>query len=255
MTFRQRLSGALLIVPVLVAGCSAGHGTTPAQPPKPISIFIAPDLSGSAFAMSKTRGEQVVQKAFEKAAETKGRVTVVALTGDTAGQTNIGMEADFAHPPAWVEPTNDQSVSIWINNLLDSYRKWRAKQPVARASDYLGMLLVTGRLLASTAAAQQQLWIVGDGLQATSQWSMYRHHPSASVCKTKASAMKRAGTLGQLRGAAVYFIGGGLNTRSVLTPAEQAQLTACWAQIIHIAGGQTLTEWWNPADLMAPETP
>lgn len=251
MRHRLHLSTLLLIPVLLAAGCSAGREATPSQP-KAINIFIVPDFSESAFATSKDHGEHVVRGALAEAAKTKGRVTIAALTNDTAGQTNIGLESDFAHPPTWVEPTNEQSVAIWIGSLMDTYRKWRAKQPVAAGSDYLGMLLVASRLLASTTTAQQELWVLGDGIQNSRQWSMYRHHPTAAECKTKAAAMKRAGTLGELRGATVYVIGGGINRQTILTPAEQAQLTACWAQIIHTAGGQTLADWWNPARLMTP---
>jgi len=170
----------LLIVPLLVAGCAAGHGPTPAQAPKAINVFIVPDLSESAFGASRVRGEHVVAEALAEAAQPQGHVTVVALTNDTAGQTNIGLEADFAHPPAWVEPTNDQSVNMWVSTLMDTYRKWRARQHPAVGSDYLGMLLVASRLLASTTAAKQEVWIVGDGIQNTGQWSMYSYHPTAA---------------------------------------------------------------------------
>jgi hypothetical protein len=247
---KPRLLVLSLVALVLAAACSHAPTTKSTA----INIFIVPDLSGSAYGTSKDHGEVVVQKALDKAARTRGSVTVVALTNDTAGQTNIGMEADFAKPPAWVEPTNEQSVAIWTANLLDSYRKWRAKQPVASASDYLGMLLVASRLIASSTDAQNEVWIVGDGIQNSGRWSMYRRHPTGAMCKTKAKAMKHDGTLGDLRGAAVYFIGGGLNRVAVFTPAEQAQLTACWAEIVHIAGGQTPVDWWNPTRLMAPAT-
>jgi hypothetical protein len=250
--------GLLLVGIMLAGGCSAGHQVpAPADPPKSINIFIVPDLSESAFGASRAHGEHVVAEALAEAAQSRGHVTVVALTNDTAGQTNIGLEADFAHPPAWVEPTNDQSMAMWVtsytNGLMDAYRRWLARQHPAAGSDYLGMLLVASRLVAASSPARQEVWVMGDGIQNTGQWSMYRHHPTAAECKTKATAMKQAGDLGQLGGAAVYFIGGGLNSAALFTPAEQAQLTACWGGIVHIAGGRTPVGWWNPARLMAPE--
>jgi hypothetical protein len=216
------------------------------------------DVSGSAFQRNATMGSKVFKLALAEAAEHDGIAVVVAVTGDTAGESVMPVYVDFgARPPEL--PTDELFVNNWKQKLqteaLKAYKHWWDELEPAKGTDYVGAFLVVERALASLPNGDRQVWIVGDGFQCAAGWCMYRQRPDARTCRAWATALRRDGHLGRLHGASVTFIGGGLNARRVLSPTEQADLAACWAAIVKTAGGKTPAGWWNPARLMAGARP
>jgi hypothetical protein len=247
---RRWLCSLAVLIPLaaLLAAC----GDSPSA--ERVVRVVVPDESASAFERNLTLGEKAFKLGLADAAAHDGIAVVLAVTGDTAGESVMPVHVDFgARPPEL--PKDELFVNNWKQQTqtraLRAYKDWQAKAKPAKGTDYVGAFLVADRLLAGLPNGDRQVWIVGDAFQNAGGWNMYKEHPTAPSCQRRAAGLKAGGHLGSLWGAAVTFIGGGLNTRQVLSPTEQADLTACWAAIVHTAGGQTPAGWWNPARLMA----
>jgi hypothetical protein len=244
---RRRLP-LLLVGALVLAAC----GDSPA--PKRVVRVTVVDVSRSDFELTAALDSKAFKQALAEASAQDGIAVVVAVTGDTAGHSVMPVYVDFGARPSWL-PKDELFVKNWKQQTqtqaLRTYKDWRAKVKPANGTDYVGAFLVADRLLAGLPNGDRQVWMVGDGFQCAGGWCMYDKHPTAASCQAQARDLQHGGHLGQLHGAAVTFVGGGLNTRRVLSPTEQADLTACWGAIVQTAGGQTPAGWWNPARLMA----
>jgi hypothetical protein len=246
-----RLLAGLLIV-LLPASCGGEEPRQPAPRPQMVHILVD-DESCSAYERGVAWAANALKLSLAEAAANDGLVVVLALTNDTAGQSVIPIRVDFGKRPAWV-PTDQLFVNNWKQQTqaeaLKTFKDWRDKVACTKGTDYIGALLVVDRLLAGRPAGDRQVLFAGDGFQATAAWSMHREHPSRRMCQARAIALRRGGHLGRLHGASVTFIGGGLNSTAALSPDEQADLAACWAELIRQAGGRTSAGWWNPGRFM-----
>jgi hypothetical protein len=254
----RRLLLALLIA-LLLAACGGGEAQTCCQPPPSLAVrVVVDDISGSAFKRHAAWAASAVKLALAEGAEHNGLVVVLALTRDTAGQTVIPVRVDFSQPPPWV-PDDELFNTNWKqqeqDKALKAYQAWRAKVAPSKGSDYVGAFLVVNQQLAGLPPGDRQVWYVGDGFQNGRGWNMNRQRPNARVCKARAEELRGKKHLGQLHGASVTFIGGGLNAKATLTPTQQADLTACWSELVRVAGGRTPDGWWNPGRFMVRVRP
>jgi hypothetical protein len=245
MTSRRLFGLGCLLTTAALTAASCNPDPPPPPARRPI-VVIVDDVSGSSKEPNAGLARQVVAGALDQALGQSGKVVVVALTGDTAGDFDMPVVADFA-------PQGDLPNDLFKgavrqtdrDRALRDYDGWRSSVPAALGrSDYLGALVVVGRLLAAWPGPKQVV-LVGDGLQATPEWNMYEDRPTADSCRARAEARRRDGTLGALAGADVLVVGGGRNARQLLTSAQQLDLQACWQAILTMAGAVTGPGWWN----------